>query len=270
MKKNRIEILRRLYRERAKNPALARIDTSPVSPEILEKLNKDGIVVLENYFTEDFCKEIIQFIDAYIERNKHIMTDVKEKAATQKEYKFGVPMSDGTSFWVDRNESDLRIIHAEKANDTLDKEFFSSSSFLETGESMLQSKLIKNFTMANRTSFRENNLGSGGGWHRDNNYSHGFKALAYLTDVNDDNGPFEYIKKTFTLQNHIFDFPYPDKYQFTDKEINDFIEKNKKLYFRVTGKAGSLVMFNTNGIHRGMPVKKGVRYAITNYYKNPV
>ena len=35
---------------------------------------------------------------------------------------------------------------------------------------------------------------------------------------------------------------------------------------RITGKAGTLVMFNTNAIHRGKPVKGGVRYALTNYY----
>lgn len=35
-----------------------------------------------------------------------------------------------------------------------------------------------------------------------------------------------------------------------------------------TGKAGDLVLFNSTGVHRGMPTRAGVRYALTIYFFN--
>ena len=38
---------------------------------------------------------------------------------------------------------------------------------------------------------------------------------------------------------------------------------------RFLGKAGTLLLVNTTGIHRGRPLKAGSRYALTNYYYHP-
>ena len=47
--------------------------------------------------------------------------------------------------------------------------------------------------MANRTVFKNNNIGSGAGWHKDS-YSNQYKSILYLNDVNSENGPFQIIK----------------------------------------------------------------------------
>ena len=36
-------------------------------------------------------------------------------------------------------------------------------------------------------------------------------------------------------------------------------------YF-ITGKAGTLILFDASLIHRGRPLEEGCRYALTNYY----
>ena len=50
-------------------------------------------------------------------------------------------------------------------------------------------------TMANKVSYIKNNEGSGGGWHKDAYYTQ-FKSILYLTDVNNENGPFELIRNS--------------------------------------------------------------------------
>lgn len=264
MKKYPIEILRRLYRQRYKKPVGTHMDPSDMQPEILQQLKKNGVVTLRDFYSKEFCIDIINSINKYIESHANVANVVHEKVK-QVEFKRGVPMEDGTNYWIDSLESDRRILFSEKINKNI-KDFSCNEKFINQGKLLLENEIKLQFTMANKTVFLPNNLGSGGGWHRDNNYQHGYKALVYLSDVNDDNGPFEYIKQTFTLKNHVLDFPYPDKYQFTEEEINKFIAKHSKLYIRITATAGTVVLFNTNGIHRGMPLKKGTRYALTNYY----
>lgn len=231
---------------------------------VIPALRKDGIVVLPDFYTPDFCERARHSIDEYIERNKDRSSLIREKVRNP-EFKRGFPMEDGTNYWIDSLESDKRILFSEKISSDIDS-FSKNEKFINQGKAMLNHDINLQYAMANKTTFLANNLGSGGGWHRDNNYQHGYKALVYLTDVDENNGPFEYIKQTFTLKNHLVDFPYPDKYQFTEEEINAFIKKHPQLYMRTTASAGSVVLFNTNGIHRGRPLRSGTRYAITNYY----
>ena len=102
--------------------------------------------------------------------------------------------------------------------------------------------------------------------------------MLYLSDVNDKNGPFCFIKGS-----NDFDFERKKKYPFYRKVLymlkglplkkprykNDFImtqpEIIKKI-IKVTGSAGTLVIFDGSYIHRGDVIKSGTRYSLTNYY----
>lgn len=117
----------------------------------------------------------------------------------------------------------------------------------------------------------EGNLGSGSGWHRDSPFAHQFKTLMYLTDVTSDNGPFEYIKGSHTYKSckavskHLRK-RLSDK-RFTEDEVNEIV--NSSVVPPVTeciAEAGSLVVVDTRGIHRGKPMVAGERKAITRYH----
>ena len=47
-----------------------------------------------------------------------------------------------------------------------------------------------------------------------------------------------------------------------EKILNDGPERLKTL----TAKAGTVVLVDTSTIHRGLPLKNGTRYALTNYF----
>ncbi|MDB4834951.1 phytanoyl-CoA dioxygenase family protein [Cyclobacteriaceae bacterium] len=117
----------------------------------------------------------------------------------------------------------------------------------------------------------EGNLGSGSGWHRDSPFAHQFKTLMYLTDVNSENGPFEYIKGSHTYKRckSVSEFlgkRLSDK-RFSEEEINSLIQKSVVLPItECIAEAGSLVVVDTRGLHRGKPMMSGQRKAITRYH----
>ena len=133
------------------------------------------------------------------------------------------------------------------------------------------------FTLAGEITSDPGNLGSGGGWHRDSQFTNQFKTIVYLTDVNKNNGPFQYIKgshkkKSYKLiKNALNDYDY-SKNRFSDDEIESILKNIGEFESStITGKAGDLILVNTRGLHRGSPLKFGKRKAVTTYsFRNKI
>ena len=123
--------------------------------------------------------------------------------------------------------------------------------------------------MANKINYAHDNLGSGGGWHRDTIHKE-FKAILYLNDVNKRTGNLQIIQKTNNYNSIVHTHQLLKKNlldtRFTNLEILKIIEKYKFKILDLTGKAGTLIIFNVSNLHRGAPIKSGTRYAVTNYY----
>ena len=111
------------------------------------------------------------------------------------------------------------------------------------------------------------------------------KFIIYLNDVDYENGPFEYSKYS-----HTFDNTYASLIRrlIHHSRIQDLSEASRKLFSLLpkflqlkaemgndinnsdwclksdvyTGKAGTVVIFNNSGIHRGGLIKKGRRITI--------
>ena len=75
----------------------------------------------------------------------------------------------------------------------------------------------------------------------------------------------EFIPKSSSAMFHLVKTGIPDKYQFTHQEVLHAAGSEKQIVEAI-GSAGTLVIFDTNCIHRGKPIESGTRYAITNYY----
>lgn len=126
------------------------------------------------------------------------------------------------------------------------------------------------FLLSNVLCPNKDNLGSGGGWHRDSPYSHQFKTFLFLTDVGMDNGPLSYIKGSHQRKN-IEAFAKcvgksTDQYRFTDEEVEKAVGELGLQPEFLTCSAGTLVMADTRGLHRGIPILEGTRVALTSYY----
>ena len=215
---------------------------------ITKNLIKFGCYKIENFLSEDVCKKIIVEIDRFIEIDK--------KNKTNK---------------IDlKNGFDSRIFSFHKASGHANN-FLKNKSINVSIDSYVGKSCNYSFTLAQKLEFVENNVGSGGGWHRDNTILKYPKAMIYLSDVNDSNGCFEYIKGTHNIKgiiNLLFEKNIkPDQGTFSNEEIkNKFNDNNLFKKEKFLGKAGTLLIFDGRGIHRGSPLKYGKRHSLTNYY----
>lgn len=218
-------------------------DESPEIKGVLDELRENGVVVIENFFTDEECKTYKDEIDKKME-----------------EY--------SKTVWKDDTESDIRIWGAEDVSSIFMK--YHNNKFLhEMSERYLKTKVSNLLTLANRTRYREGNKGSGGGWHRDTSYHNQFKSVVYLTDVDENNGPFTYLLGTHKT-NNLFDGKVKSDIKKFDFRLDeDFIKKVKDLGYKeikCTAKRGTLILTDTRGIHRGSPLKEDVRYTLFNYF----
>jgi hypothetical protein len=216
---------------------------------IISKLKTQGICILQYYWDLGNCTQAVNRIESAIAHDKDC------------------------HHWVDPEGADYRIWEAEK----LGGQFLSflTDPFIEqvrkyyTGIANAEKLLL-----ASRLSYKLGNKGSGGGWHRDSPHSSQFKAILYVSNVTDQNGPFQYIKETHkessSIQlwwNHLCN---PNQYRFTSDEIDNMITSTVQIpkYESFIAPAGTLILVDTKGIHRGQPIQFGARYALTQYCFN--
>ncbi|PQJ18522.1 phytanoyl-CoA dioxygenase family protein [Nonlabens tegetincola] len=210
--------------------------------EFYEVLSNDGIAVIEDFLSDDTCKEIRNKIDHLI--------DVKSKAN-----------------WEDKEKSDQRIMGVER----FDKRFtdlFEVEKLNSIYAKYIDSKNMHGFIMTNRVNHMENNSGSGGGWHRDMMNRRQLKFMVYINDVSESNGCFEYLvgshKPSMKRKlNSSLKLPL-STYRYSKENITELnkLGYNSTLY---PAKRGTLIVFDSSGIHRGKPLSSGVRYAVTKY-----
>jgi|SRR5690554_547531 len=214
--------------------------------KILAELNKNGVTVIPNYYSDEKCDTIASQIDSLL-------------------------INDNVNVWTDNTHSDQRI-YASHRHSSLIKEFYEDKYLEEIGEAYLKCPIINSHTLGARLTYKEKNLGSGGGWHRDSVYIPQYKSIIYLSEVKEDNGPFEFLlgsHKNSSIYKSILANNFKAHHnRFTEKQLADFMEKQKGIYQSkvFTAKKGSLILVDTSGIHRGTPIENGKRYALTNYY----
>jgi hypothetical protein len=173
--------------------------------------------------------------------------------------------STGGHLWEDG--TDKRIFGADRLCSEANSFFQSEGFFREFG---WESRKVKGFSMLGKITGSENNNGSGGGWHRDSALRNQFKAIAYLSDVSAENGPFQYLSGShasssilYNMLSYRFTF---GQYRFSEDQINEVLLRRPQLLKTFCAPVGSIMLVNTRGIHRGAPIRTGSRYAITNYY----
>lgn len=212
----------------------------------LNEIREKGYAVVENYYSKEECEAVIKEIDRLF--------------AEYPQYQ-----------WKDPYDADHRIYGANRISPIIRK-FYDDPFLNKMASAFNEMETINNHTLVGRIEAKEKNIGSGQGWHRDSVSPYQFKSLMYLTDVDADHGPFEYLEGTHkisSLFHGIWKVGTKQKqYRITEEEIDGFVKTGKYKRSVLTGKAGTLVLVNTFGIHRGTPINKGVRYALTNYFYN--
>lgn len=211
--------------------------------ELLDELRREGVVVVPNYLTGDECAALRHEIDACMrERPQAVRTD--------------------------EEDCDHRLFAFERVSVAASR-FHEDPWLRELARGHCRSEVVNAFTLAAKLVARPDNRGSGLGWHRDS-FARQFKAIVYLSDVAEDNGPFQYLCGSARLGDKLLAMwrgrlGYRQN-RLEDAQVERLLSRDPGRLRTVTGAAGALVLASTSGIHRGMPILSGTRYALTNYY----
>jgi hypothetical protein len=163
---------------------------------------------------------------------------------------------------------DYRIFGAEHLSENIRK--FATDKLLNNLANVYNAvPTCCGFTLAGKITFTGHEYGSGGPWHRDS-YFRQFKSLLYLTDVDENHGPFQVIRDSHKREQIPSDTKTGNldymQCQFNQETVEKILKDDPDRLISLTAKAGTVVLVDTSIIHRGIPLKEGTRYALTNYF----
>jgi len=208
--------------------------------EILLKIQRDSFAVIPDFFDKDLCQACINDIEWMLKNKKEFV----------------------------HKAEDLRIFGAELLSKNIRK-FANHELFTKLANAYNAVPTCLGFTLANKIEALGQEYGSGGSWHRDS-YFRQFKTFIYLTDVDESNGPFQLVLNSNNSKQIKEDAKTGNLEQmqsrFEVNEVERIVKDDPKRLHTLTAKAGTVVLLDTSVIHRGLPMRKGVRYALTNYF----
>ncbi len=219
---------------------LMSLDKSEYSLHI-NQIRKQGYSIIHNYINSELCHQ-------YREEVNHIINNYPQ--------------------YLHKNIEDQRIYGAENISTKIKS--FSSDSFLQKIATTYNHKKTRAaFTLAAKLPYSLSNNGSGGGWHRDSCIKQ-FKAILYLSDVSEKNGPFQLVSHSNNLKFKLLDNKQVNQpcmaYRYTNNQIEKIIGINPERLITFCAPAGTLILVDTSCIHRGKPIEEGNRYTLFNYY----
>lgn len=102
-------------------------------------------------------------------------------------------------------------------------------------------------------------------WHRDPQELKVVKVFTYLNDIDENSGPFTYVKKSAPTFDHPYAKLFPQQLPYGSYPGNEKVEStiNKEDVRPMTGKAGTVIFCDTNGLHYGGVAKTSPRIMST-------
>ena len=107
------------------------------------------------------------------------------------------------------------------------------------------------------------------GWHRDTLFRE-LKAIVYLSDVDKEDGAFEYLPGSLSLGKVLGDIKqvglrYPERHM-NDEQIERLVGSGRYTPKIICAPAGTLLLCNTGALHRRRACRGRSRYSLTNSY----
>ena len=221
----------------------------------LETLERDGIVILPNFFSKDVVEQIKNEVES-------TMFDLYkgEYKGDNKYFRF-------EEFGVHR------LLEIEKISPT-SKQFFELDIVNELAKAFV-SKNVESYQRMAELKPSVGYFSVADNWHFDD-WRHRFKAFLYLNDVTEDESPFVYLKGSHN-PNMAWRKRKEREYYRYGKERGSYgyfcpaeVDHIAKTYGHekvvCTAQAGSIVIADTRGLHRGSVLRKNHRLVLVNFF----
>lgn len=212
---------------------------------------KNGVVVVPDFLDQSICKELLQLVEATAKRGKSDLSEYFKSGLEFRRYR--------------RKTPEEFIVHCRNGFDSGMIDFFNFDKQIpeEVAEN-IRSKLMGDALIAmltcrskkagfklNINAYLNAEVTETRGFHIDARYPTA-KAFIYLTDVSSlDDGPYTYVKNTTaTYKPGDINSVLAKRFQWEDTEmpvvpLADIVP--------VLGKAGTLIISDQSGMHRGLP-----------------
>lgn len=221
----------------------------------LKTLERDGIVVLPDFFSKDI-------VDKINEEIKNTMFDLyaNKYQGDNKNFRF-------EEFGV------FRLLEIDKLSPT-SKQFFELDIINELAKAFVSKDVVSYQRMAELKP-AVGHFSVADNWHFDD-WRHRFKAFLYLNDVTDNEAPFVYLKGSHNPDMQWRERKEKEYYIYGKNEGSygyycpaevDYIEKkynHEKIV--CNAKAGSVVIADTRGLHRGSVLRDNHRLVLVNFF----
>lgn len=241
--------------EKKWNPCVVKKLGEPIDSYI-EDVNKNGIVVLPNFFTGDELKSL--------------QDECKRLAQNKANTKHKMEDKTFRIYGADKESEIIKKLYSEN-------ELFNKVAEVYYGKSVNRTDTVYQESYPSSKDRFERGFGLSG-FHFDG-IPRRFKIFVYLEDVELENGPFTYIigsndlssfgklakmKKQYVEGGQTASGSYDHTYYSKEEE------EKYKLWEKATpmvAKAGSVIFGETRGLHAAGEVKSGSRKVLVNYYK---
>lgn len=220
---------------------------SKMEKKYVDDIKSDGFTVIQNYWNRNEAIRMKELLEKYL------------KVGKSKNFPSGAYMR----FWDNRAHDTgvRRIYHIDREIPELAKVRFDPFIFKIVNSYYrypFYSGILA-FQHNTKTNYDTRE------YHVDD-FNQEFKAFVYLDDVDEGNGPFTYIRGSHVshfvrLKKQLLGNTKGSSTSFFEEDLGELIKNEVKL----VGKAGTLILADVRGFHRGSPQKKGSRSVLVNY-----
>jgi hypothetical protein len=229
-----------------RNPPAVELDER--QQKALEHLRRDGYAVVENYWPRERALALRDHLEAHLAEGQ------------DKDYPEGAWLRvwDARSY----DQGVRRIYHVERLMPEL-REFRFDPFVLEIVKAYYGADYHSNaLVFQHNTQTNENTR-----YYHVDAFVREFKSFLYLDDVDDGNGPFTYLRGTqrshFTrLKKQVLGNPEGiSPTSFDPDDIRSVLDRE----VRINGPAGTMILSDVRGLHRGSPQVDRSRSVLVNY-----
>ena len=214
-------------------------------PKIKEELNTKGFHVFDDLLNQDSCDKLISGLEKV---SFHTKKSTKKIKGITKE---NLSKINGNTAWVTNQQDLIKIGEVQKL--AFDKNLLNLvSQFLGSEPVLCQTNC---WWSVAKSTHRSNLSANAQLFHQDTEYLKFVKVFIYLTDVEENNGPHQYVQGTSKIAQDKLGEGYKPSNRVGDEKVFDLFGKENILTFK--GKKGSVIIEDTFGLHKGTPVVEG-------------